>query len=306
MTASLDDVVSVLRAGNQNMSQLIQAVGNAFPITAVLSVANGGTGQTSLTANGVLYGNGTSGVGATAAGAANSVLTGTGGAPAFSSSPTLDALTFAAGTVSRAPLTFTSGTNKTTAAAGTMEYDGTCLYGTSVASSRQVMTAAQFATVQGSDVSLSNSSTSAQAIFASGNDVLQLAASTTYQFDSLIVIATGTTSHTTAFGLAASSALTAIRYVSQLWSTTAGTISTTAASVRDVTTSNATVLNAASTAALTTIRLQGLLRTNGAATITPQVTFSAGPTGTCAVKTESYFRIWPLGSSSVAAVGNWS
>lgn len=50
-----------------------------------VSVAHGGTGDTTLTANGVLYGNGTSAVGATAAGTDGQVLiAATGTSPAFS------------------------------------------------------------------------------------------------------------------------------------------------------------------------------------------------------------------------------
>jgi hypothetical protein len=54
--------------------------------TAV-TVAFGGTGDTTLTSNGVLYGNGTGVVLATAQGGANTVLIANSGAPSFSSSP---------------------------------------------------------------------------------------------------------------------------------------------------------------------------------------------------------------------------
>lgn len=54
-------------------------------VTGTLPVANGGTGQTTLTAHGVLLGNGTSGVAATAVGATNTVLHGnTGADPSYS------------------------------------------------------------------------------------------------------------------------------------------------------------------------------------------------------------------------------
>jgi len=51
----------------------------------ILSVPNGGTGQTTLTAGGVLYGSGTAAIGQTAAGAAGTVLVG-GSTPSFSTS----------------------------------------------------------------------------------------------------------------------------------------------------------------------------------------------------------------------------
>ncbi len=53
-------------------------------LTTALSVVQGGTGATSLTANGILLGNGTSPVTTIAAGTSGQCLTATGGAPAFS------------------------------------------------------------------------------------------------------------------------------------------------------------------------------------------------------------------------------
>ncbi len=53
-------------------------------VAGTLIVANGGTGDTTLTSHGVLYGNGTSAVGVTAAGTTGQVLTGaTGSAPVW-------------------------------------------------------------------------------------------------------------------------------------------------------------------------------------------------------------------------------
>lgn len=209
----------------------------------------------------------------------------------------------AAGTTSLGPLRFQSGTNLTTAATGTVEYDGRVFYMTSVASTRQVVLTKQFITTQ-VVTALSNSSTAAQNVFASANDVMSLAANTAYRFKLRFFINTGSTTHTTALGLAVSSAVTNIGYWASLWSTTAGTISTTAPSVLDVTATTATVLNATSTATRTTIEAEGIIRTNGATTLTPQITFSAGPGGTCEVAVNSFFEIWPIGSDTVVGVGN--
>lgn len=59
------------------------------PSFAVLSVPGGGINTTTLTLNGVLYGNGTSTPGITAAGATGSVLNVLAGVPAFTTSPTI-------------------------------------------------------------------------------------------------------------------------------------------------------------------------------------------------------------------------
>ncbi len=57
-------------------------------LSSPLGVANGGTGQTSLAANGIVYGQGTAAVG-TAVGADGQVLAGTAGAPAWTGSPSI-------------------------------------------------------------------------------------------------------------------------------------------------------------------------------------------------------------------------
>ena len=58
-------------------------------VTGTLPIANGGTGATTLTLNGVVYGNGTSAAGITAAGTTGQVLIATtGAAPSWGSVPT--------------------------------------------------------------------------------------------------------------------------------------------------------------------------------------------------------------------------
>lgn len=73
---------------------LLSGGGGATPMTfGTLQPTGGGTGTTTNTLNGVLYGNGTSPILATAQGGANTVLTANGGAPIFSSSLTISSLT---------------------------------------------------------------------------------------------------------------------------------------------------------------------------------------------------------------------
>jgi hypothetical protein len=57
--------------------------------TGTLAVGRGGTGDSTLTLNGVLYGNGTSAVSITAQGAANTVLWANAGAPSFVANPVI-------------------------------------------------------------------------------------------------------------------------------------------------------------------------------------------------------------------------
>ncbi|MBU6310862.1 DUF5011 domain-containing protein, partial [Patescibacteria group bacterium] len=63
---------------------------NGTPTFAkAIPVASGGTGATTLTTNGVLYGAGTGAIVATGQGAANSILVANAGAPSFSAAPTI-------------------------------------------------------------------------------------------------------------------------------------------------------------------------------------------------------------------------
>ncbi len=61
-------------------------------IGGTLSVGNGGTGATTFTSNGILYGNGTGAIQATAAGTNNYILYSNSGTPAWTNTPTLASL----------------------------------------------------------------------------------------------------------------------------------------------------------------------------------------------------------------------
>lgn len=287
-------VLTTNGSGVSSWSQVSLTAG----VTGILPVANGGTNASSASIT--AFNNIT---GYTAAGATGTTSTNL----VFSTNPTLSYLVLAAGTATagQEPLKFTSGTNLTTAEAGAVEYDGKVFYATSVASSRQIIASPQVVVVGATPVSLSNSSTSAQNVFAAANDTLTLDAATTYFFEAFLYISTGTTTHTTAFGFGGTATFTSILYFSELISSAATTIAT-AASYLEVVAATATVLNATSAAATTKIKLHGAMRINAGGTIIPQITFSAGPTGTCQVNTNSFFRIWPVGSNTVEAVGNWS
>lgn len=91
--------------------------GNNLTVTwlAELAAARGGTGLASVTANGVLYGNGTSPLGVTAQGAANSILTANGGAPSFSQTPVVNtSLTIGVGASQAGSLILRNATNTNT------------------------------------------------------------------------------------------------------------------------------------------------------------------------------------------------
>ena len=210
----------------------------------------------------------------------------------------------AAGTNSVAPQKFTSGVNLTTAAAGATEFDGVCFYQTAVASARQVVSCEQFLSLTATQTA--TSSTAAQTWFPGGGATgVTLAGSTSYFFEGQLHLANGTTTHTTSLAFAGAATLTSIKYYF-----TIASVAENAVGVSDVggaiSQAAATILNATSTAAGAHIWIRGIVRVNAGGTFIPQFKWDANPTGTNQVLLNTWFRVWPVGSSSVLNVGNWS
>lgn len=212
-----------------------------------------------------------------------------------------------AGSASQAPVRFTSGTNTSAAAAGAIEYDGVVFYGTPTTSSRGVLPAAQFIALVNDY--LANDSSSAQKVFDSPtNGEITLDASTTYMFEGVYYItrALGSNSHTLSTLFALGGTITSITYTAETTSTTGNTLG--AVSRIYGTAATATVVTGASTSTTEniTVVLRGIVRTNTAGTFTPQIQYSSAPGGAPTIVKNSYFRMIPVGTSSVASVGNWS
>jgi len=146
-----------------------------------------------------------------------------------------------------------------------------------------------------------------QACLTAANDTLTIAAATTYEFEGQYILNTGATTHTTAmaFLLAGSATVSSFEYTTILWSAAANTIST-AASFTQVSGVASKVLNATSTAVYTTIKFKGVMRTTLGGTITPQIAFSANPTGTNLMKKGSFIKFTPIGSDTVEPIGLWA
>lgn len=208
---------------------------------------------------------------------------------------------FPAGTALAAPLKLTSGTNLTTAAAGAIEYDGTCFYDTAVASSRQVRNSEQVQ-VLSSPRTVAND-TAAHAIFnATTNGAITLAATTSYEFE-MVLQGSGfsSSSHSFSITFALSGTVTSLHYVA-IASQTAAQGSAT---ITNGTAATVTQITAAGTATSLNAYIRGVIRANGAGTVTPQLTQNtASAAGT--IDTDSFFRCWPIGTNTVTNVGNWS
>jgi len=145
-----------------------------------------------------------------------------------------------------------------------------------------------------------------QSVFPATGDVLTVKASTTYLFDGQYILNTGITTHTTAMAFAlAGATVSSFEYLAELWSAAQNTIST-AQSNTHVSGVASKVINATSAAAWTIINFQGIARFTLGGTITPQINFSANPTGTNLTKVGSYIRFYEIGASSFVESGGWA
>ena len=139
-----------------------------------------------------------------------------------------------------------------------------------------------------------------------GQDVFTVAANTTYSFKGQWIVNTGATTHTTAMAWSLSGATVAsFEYLVNLWSAALNAIATTQSTIH-VSGVASKVLNATSTAVYTIINFEGTLVTGTGGTITPQINFSANPTGTNLMKRGSWVSFSKLGADTFTQNGGWA
>src|SRR6266436_5978858 len=180
---------------------------------------------------------------------ANTVTTLLDGANVFATAITGKLFTLAAGTNTVAALKLTSGTNLSTAAAGALEYDGTCFYCSPVASARGLWPSTMYSIVPAGDFALLTTS-GVQSAFPTTGDVWTLQATTSYFFEGFYQITKTTTTVTVAMAFLAGGSLTVTSIEYFAWSFN-GAVNTTTATVSMVNVNQlaTTVINATSTAA---------------------------------------------------------
>lgn len=204
-------------------------------------------------------------------------------------------------------LAFTEGTVPTTPGAGLltawastlhipMVVDPTGAQSVSTVEQWAIQTATQTAT----------SGTGAQTWFPTNAvSTVAVGAGITYQFEGLLNLANGTTSHTTALLFAGTATITSIKYLAMFTPIAENTAGGTP-QVAVVNVATSTVVTAASVVAAANIWVRGFVRVNAAGTFIPQFQWSANPTGTNQVLLNTFFRIWPVGSNTAASVGLWT
>lgn len=190
---------------------------------------------------------------------------------------------------------------RTTAGAGPFE-EGTVDYGLALAAGSGKLSLDFFFKSLTANTAYTNNTT-AQNWFTSGGSA-NVAATTTYMMEGLLLQTNGTTSHSVSFSLAGTATLTSIAYFSVSSAGAANGAVVNQNSIM-VTTAAATAVIAAITTAGTQIWIRGVVRVNAAGTLIPQFTFSAAP-GAGNVLANTFFRLVPIGTNTVAQVGSWS
>ena len=213
------------------------------------------------------------------------------------------------GATTAAPILLTAAAvgNALAGTAGAMEYDGVTFYATPTTNQRAVLPATQFIALASNYTG--NDSAVAQKVFNSPtNGAVTLDANTTYFFEGVYYItrSLGTNSHTLSTLFALGGTLTGITYMAETTSTTGNTLG--AVSRIYAASASATAVTAASTSGTEniTVSIRGMVRTNAAGTFTPQIKYDSAPGGAPTILANSYFRLTPVGTASVASVGNWS
>lgn len=140
------------------------------------------------------------------------------------------------------------------------------------------------------------------------NSGVSVASDTTYFFDGYLRMSrsAGTTAHDTSLLFGGTATLTAISYVA--YCKTGDTVASATTNATLVEVSTASVVKGSSS--LDTEQfgcyVTGIVRVNAAGTIIPQFKYSAAPGGAPSIAIDTYFRLWPEGSGSVASRGTWA
>jgi hypothetical protein len=225
----------------------------------------------------------------------------------ISNSSVLGFIRPAAGTSLSPSMTFAAGSLTSTVGAGSVEYDGVVFYAAPTSSQRGILPSMPFVCLQSDYVALN--SAAAQKVFNTpANGSITLPGATTYMFEAVYFMtrAAGSTSHTTAVSFGGDATLTSITYLAEASTSTTNVLGAVNRIIG--TAVGAVVVTGAvsTTTEVITIKLTGSLRTNTGGTLIPQFQFSAAPGGAPTVLRNSYFRLTPVGTSSVTSVGNWT
>jgi len=143
-----------------------------------------------------------------------------------------------------------------------------------------------------------------QPVFSTGHDVITVQGSTEYEFEMLVMLSHGATSHSVGFSfeLGGGCTLTSITYVTLHWATAIGT-QTASQTTNVVQVATNVAANAALSNATEQFVIKGTIRVNAGGTITPSYTYSAAPGGTVLTKAGSFIKLSATGNNTYTEIG---
>lgn len=202
-------------------------------------------------------------------------------------------------------LTLTT-TTPSTSVGGCLEYDGKVLYG-NAASGRGVIPVMQISSV--ATTKSLNSATGDQNIFDTPQDVITLAANTTYIIRGYLLLNLGTTTARHLFLRfieSVSANPPTIHFATVGMPSTGGVASRGQDTAFFNTTNGGQITQTTFTNNNYNAWITGVIKTVDSVTITPKIAFSAAPGNTNTVGFGTYIAFIPVGSDTLASVGPWS
>ena len=187
-----------------------------------------------------------------------------------------------------------------TTTAGALEYDGVALYATPTASQRGVIMAEQIILLQAAYTLTSQ--TAAQKLFNTPTNGQVTLTTGTYEFECAYSL-TAMSATSGAFGFALGGTATFTQFYTTIAKKDSTLSAATAAQNTYNTAANANITgNNTSTAGIANI--SGIINVSVTGTIIPQVSLSVAAAAVVGIG--AYFRIRPIGNTTVTSVGNWS
>jgi hypothetical protein len=206
------------------------------------------------------------------------------------------------GTATNTPLKFVAGALNTTSSAGVVEYDGVCFYQTAIDATRQVKRTEQFITNQSSRTL--TTSTSFQKIFNETTNGAVTIGAGSYLFECYAAVSgLSTLAKTLGFGFGGTATVTTQGWLSR-YKVSATLTGGGAAGVYG--SANTSAATQSSTLGNFLYYITGKLVIGASGTVIPNLQIPANNATAAILQEDAFFRIYPIGSSSVGSVGRWS
>ena len=187
--------------------------------------------------------------------------------------------------------------------AGNLEVDSNGIfYYTHASLSRGILPTIQYRSLTSSYTLISQ--TAAQKIFDTSNSTITVVSSISYFFECEFTIASMSAGNGSfGFSIGGSASFNSISWTSNAMKVASLLTANTMQSTFNTTNSNASIVTSSSNTQFGLAYIRGTIRVNVGGTLIPQV--SLGVASPAIIGTNSYFKIFPIGTITASAIGNW-